>query len=189
VLWLLLEVAAYFALTPYPATRRVLGALFVMSLLLCRLASQTCQQRRGLMWGIASIHVALGLFAFTVDLEWYEGQKTMAAELAQECREKQPAAAIWYYGIEAFSFYGDQLGMKSLLANDKTPAAGDWVLVFGRYEKDFFPKHPAYPRCVRVGWREVAAILPVRSDYQSGKVAFLRREGSAFRVALYRVER
>ena len=42
LLWLGLEALAYFPLTPFPATRRVLGPLVVLTLLVGRLAARAC---------------------------------------------------------------------------------------------------------------------------------------------------
>ncbi len=53
--WLGLEIAAYFPLTPFPAVRRVLGILIVMTLLIGRYAAQTgCPTRRRLPYARSS---------------------------------------------------------------------------------------------------------------------------------------
>src|SRR5262249_52368722 len=57
LLWLGLEVAGYFALSPFAATRRVLGVLVVITLLAGRLASRTRRARPGSVpvWEITAL--------------------------------------------------------------------------------------------------------------------------------------
>src|SRR5262249_30822710 len=63
VLWLGLELGAHFALTPFPAVRRVMGIAVVGTLVAGHLASRTARTpaRRQLVWGIAAFSALLGL--------------------------------------------------------------------------------------------------------------------------------
>ena len=186
VLWLLLEIAGYFALSPYPATRRVLGVVVVAMLLTCRLASRTCQGRIGLVWGIVGVNFLLGLSLFAVDLNTTWAQKQIAVELARECRRQETNANVWYFGSGTFEFYGGRLGMRRVKAPEAAISAGDWVLVVKGFEPAF-SRHPVFARCVREDTREWPSILPVRSEYQFGNVAIAREEGPQIRVTRYRV--
>jgi len=185
IFWLLLEIAGYFALSPYPAARRILGVAVIGMLLVCRQAARTCGSRPGLIWGIVGFNFLLGLLLFAVDFNWYYGQKVMARDLAGECRKDGPAG-IWYFGNGAFEFYGDRLGMKRLIAPESAVSPGDWVLVAEGFDPAF-SRHPISSRCVFHSAREWNSALPVRSQYQYGNVAVQRQEGPIVRVALYRV--
>jgi hypothetical protein len=185
-LWLLLEVAGYFALSPYPATRRVLGVAVLGTLLACRLAARTCADRAGLVWGVAGLNFLLGLLLFAVDFGWYYGPEVMAHDLAGECRRQGPAAKVWYFGNGTFEFYAGPLGMRRVVGPDAPVASGDWVLVVNGFEPSY-SQHPVSSRCVFQGVREWRSILPVRSQYQFGNVALARQETPLARVTLYRV--
>jgi hypothetical protein len=185
-LWLLLEIAGYFALSPYPATRRVLGVAVLGTLLACRLAARTCAGRAGLIWGVAGLNFLLGLLLFAVDFGWYYGPKVMARDLAGECRRQGPGAKVWYFGNGTFEFYAEALGMRRVVVPDAPVAPGDWVLVVSGFESSY-SRHPIASRCVYQGVREWRPILPVRSQYQFGNVALVRQETPLARVTLYRV--
>jgi hypothetical protein len=186
VLWLLLEIAGYFALSPYPATRRVLGVAVLGTLLACRLAARTCADRARLIWGVAGLNFLLGLLLFAVDFVWYYGPEVMARELAGECHRQGPGGKVWYFGNGTFEFYAEALGMRRVVVPDAPVAHGDWVLVVGGFESSY-AKHPIASRCVFQGVREWRSILPVRSQYQFGNVALVRQEKPLLRVTLYRV--
>jgi len=186
ILWLLLEIGGYFALSPYSATRRVLGIVAVGTLLTCRLATLTCRNRAGLIWGIAGINFLLGLFLFAVDFNFYYGQQGMARNLASECRKQDHGANIWYFGNGTFEFYGEQLGMRRLIAPGAVVSSGDWVLVVNGFEASY-SRHPISSRCVLQGTREWNSILPLRSQYQYGHAALARLDEPLMQVSLYRV--
>ena len=75
VSWLLLEVAGYFALSPFLGVRRVMGIVVVATLLAGRLASRTCRTpgQRRLVTAIAIGNVTLALFFYAVDLRKAQG--------------------------------------------------------------------------------------------------------------------
>lgn len=185
-LWLLLEIAGYFALSPYPATRRVLGIVVLGTLLICRLAARTTGLRTQRIWGIVGINFLLGLLLFAVDFNWYHGHQVMAQALARECQEQVATANIWYFGNGTFEFYGERVGMKRPMAPEAAVSSGDWVLVVDGFES-VFSQHPISSRCVVQGVREWSSILPVRSQYQYGNVALERQEEPLRRVTVYRI--
>jgi hypothetical protein len=191
VLWLALEIAGYFVLSPYPAARRIIGLVVPGLLLTFRLAARTDGSGSAgaspsrTIWGMVGFSLLLGLLSFVVDRSGYQGQKTATQELAGECHRKAPTAKVWFFGNGAFEFYGEPLGMKRLIADQTPVAPGDWVLVVQEFE-EYYSRHPVASRCVLEGVREWDSVLPLRSQYQVGGVALARREESLVRVTVYR---
>jgi hypothetical protein len=184
--WLLLEVVCYFFISPYPATRRVIGLAVVGTLLACRLAARGHEGKGGLVWGTVALNFLLGALLFAVDFNGYYGQEVMARDLARECREQRPGGNVWYFANGTFEFYADHAGMRRLVMSDAAVSSGDWVLVVGGFEPDY-ARHPVSSRCVFEDVREWKSVLPVRSQYQFGNVALVRQDAPLLRVTLYRV--
>lgn len=187
VLWLALEVAAYFALSPYPATRRVIGIVVIGTLLACRLASRLDSSLQKPIWEVVGLNAVLALFLFAMDCNWYDAQRTAAQDLAAFCKQQEPNAKVWYFGNGAFEFYAECLGMSRLLAFDRDVKPGDWVLIVGGFEPEF-ARHPIATRCVPQSGYEFTLALPVRSQYQYGNVAITRQVGPSVRVSVARVQ-
>jgi hypothetical protein len=187
VLWLLLEVLGYFALSPHSAIRRIMGITFVASLLSCRLAARTCRARQGLLWGACAFNLLMALFLFGVDAMNYQGQKDLAENLVQEFHRQHPDATIWSYGYGSFAFYGERAGMKSLANSETRVSAHDWVMVLEFFE-DRFASKPAGSRCVFTGRREWTPSIPLRSRIQSGGAAVTHLEEPVLRVGLFQVQ-
>ncbi len=130
-LWLGLEVVSYFALTTFPAARRVLGMVVVMTVLNGRLASRTCRgaARAAVLPGVIIGGLALGGLYFGVDLCEAMSQKEAAEEAAHWIRWRQPDATIWYVGHWGFQFYAERAGLKPVVPNRSKLRAGDWLVV------------------------------------------------------------
>src|SRR5207248_659045 len=106
VLWLGLEVLGYFALSPFPAVRLVLGLVVVGTLLVGRLAERTCRSpgRAGLVWVAVAASVVLGVGFYGVDLWEARAQKLAAERAAQWVRalSAKTGGTVWCAG--AFGF-------------------------------------------------------------------------------------
>jgi hypothetical protein len=191
VLWLGLEVAAYPALTPFPAVRRVLGILVVATLLTGRLAARTCRAPAERRWvqGVALGGIVLGLGVYGVDLRdgWAEREAAEAA--ARVVRQHQPGETIWYVGHWGFQFYAEQAGMKPVVPGRSLLRAGDWLVLpderIIRQEVDW-DKDRLCP------WGEplvVQDLLPLRtvSCYYGGAAPVEHHEGPRRTVQVYRV--
>jgi hypothetical protein len=188
VLWLMAELTGYFVLTPYPAVRRILGVVTVLTLLLGRLAARTCvsRPRRALVWGAAVVSALTGLLAFAVDFSAYRTEERLAGIVEQYVHERDPGARIWYVSPSggAFCFYADRLGLGWL-----TPRAalrpGDWIAVLEkRYHEPtgyFVGKN-----WIRASTLAVEVSLPLRSCYQYGSAALAHSEGAVAEMTLYR---
>jgi hypothetical protein len=146
VLWLGLEVAGFFALTPFPAVRRVLGVVVVATLLAGRLAARSGRApgRTHLIHGIAGFSAAVGL-AFAA-LDFWEGwtEKSLVERAAACVRAEDPDGTVWFVGHWGFQFYAEHQGMRPVitywvpyqgerdyvvLPEASHLKAGDWLVV------------------------------------------------------------
>ncbi len=117
LLWLGLEVAGFFMLTPFPAVRRVLGLVVVATLLAGRLASRTCRApaRRRLVLGIAGFSAFLGLGFAALDAWEGWAERSLAEGAAAWVRDRGDRGDVWYVGHWGFQFYAERSGMRPVI--------------------------------------------------------------------------
>jgi hypothetical protein len=136
--WFAIELAGYFALTPFPAARRLIGLTVVGGLLVARLANRAVRvdpARRPAAWTIVfAIHASLAVTAIdTVDAY----PEKVAAERAQRATADRPdGSTVWYAGHWGFQFYCERAGMRPLVPGQSVLAQGDYVVL---------PIHPDTP--------------------------------------------
>jgi hypothetical protein len=183
-LWLALEVLGYFALTPYPAVRRILGVVVVAALLVGRLAARA-DRRAALGWGAAGVSAALGLLCFLADREAYHAEQQAVGRALRHIRRRDPEATVWYHGVGCFEFYAGRAGLRLVPLSGPGPRRGDWLVVLPRRRGVAVPTP-------RPGWgapcevTHVRGALPVRSAYQIGGTPIQPRGGPLVEIDLYR---
>jgi hypothetical protein len=198
-IWLLLEIAGYFALSPIPAARRLPGILIAGTLLMGRLASQTCRSasRRRLLHGALVGSIILGLLYYVVDLRDASTEKLAVEYVAQKIAEVNSADKhrraeenIWYVGRWGFQYYAEGLGMKPVVPDESRFQEGDWLVVS---EGPYFPQPVAeqiskFPMEL-VGQLHVGDSLPLRTmiGYYNSGIPLVHHEGPRRSVSLYRV--
>jgi len=127
--WLVLELAGYVALSPFPAVRRTLGVLLVLTLLVGRVMGQRHDRSR-LFKGIILLNVALGLLFFVVDV--YDARAQMlGARAAANHVAASGGGRAWYAGHWGFQFYAEETGMTPLVPGESILQAGDWLVIAG----------------------------------------------------------
>jgi hypothetical protein len=184
LLWFLLEVAGYFALTPYIGTRRIIGVTLIGTLLACRLLARAPAPSPRLIGMAVAFNAILAVVLTGVDTAMYHGSRVVAERAARHCRKADPDATLWCVGKGAAEFYGVRAGMKWLDTDHAVP--GDWVIVFKGYESDFTARGME-GRCTPgevVRWRSPVAAM---SAYQAGNLALSRNEPTEVFARLWRV--
>jgi hypothetical protein len=191
VLWLGLEIVGYFALTPFPAVRRVLGVVVVGTLLVGRLASRAVRvsERRRLVGAVVGLNVLLGLLFLGVDLHEASGEKA-AAEGAAAWIEQQgpPEGAVWYVGHWGFQYYAERAAMKPVVPNRSRLHAGDWLVVpDDRLEQQHITVDET--RTELAHQLEVVDGWPLRTVicYYGGSTPLEHHDGPRVRVQIYRI--
>ena len=103
--WLVLEVLGYFALTPFPAARRVIGVTVAVGVLAARFVSRTSRanpDRRPPRW-VVPFGVLAGVLVAALDTYDALPEKVYAGRSAAVVRERSPDARVWYVGHWGFS--------------------------------------------------------------------------------------
>jgi hypothetical protein len=193
LLWLLLEVAAYFALSPYPAVRRVMGVTVVGVLMAGRLAACTCRrpQRRQLVWASALASAVLGLVVFELDRSYYRAEKKLVDHAGREIGQRDPGARVWYCGNGTFEFYAERAGFRRFEAGLQHAQLreGDWVVAID--ERAGTPiSHLAPFVAEEVAAIPIASRWPMQSrPFHFGGAALQHHEGPLVRGRIFRVTR
>jgi hypothetical protein len=193
--WLVLELIAYFALTPFPAARRVMGLFVISTLLVGRLAAQTCTspERLGLVRAIVLGGAALGLLFYGVDLTDAFAQKRAPEAAAQYIAEqidgdRSTDPTIWYVGHWGFQFYAERLGMKPVVPDLSVLRSGDWLVVpEERWEQQQIIIDPDAAHEEReIAIEDALPLRTVRCFY-GGYVPLEHHKGPRIRVTIYRI--
>lgn len=190
--WLLIEIAAYFILTPFPAGRRIIGIAIVSTLILAKSNSQRAQFRS---LGFGWFGIGLGLFVFAVDA--WDARPEM--ELAQKADAiiKGQGGNKWFNGHWGFQYYCERAGMKPVVPDQSLLEPGDW-LVFPEIPDDdgfYRPYHGGAK--FRPDERFLERIETLKSDdwlsattiptLYGGRFPFIGRKHPRLQIVIYKV--
>jgi hypothetical protein len=214
--WLGVELAGYFALTPFPAVRRVMGLIVVSTLLLGRLAARSIwssepltategvRQKNSLLVAVAGAGITLGLMFYVVDMHDAFAEKRAAEAAARFIRNQDPTGRIWYIGHWGFQHYAERAGMEPVVPSgvpgrlrklgisESTLHPGDWLV---KPVPDTRPDQQRI-RVDRVRARFVVSLptedpvpVPLRTVqcFYGGFCPLEHHEGPRFLVEIYRV--
>ncbi|MCI0455469.1 MAG: hypothetical protein L0Z62_00650 [Gemmataceae bacterium] len=188
--WGLLELAGYFALTPFPAARRVLGLFVAAVMLTGRLASRPGRSPvpGAVIWAVTGGAVTLGLLFYTTDLREAQSGQEVARRAAREVAERAPGGTVWHAATWGLRFHAESAEMKLLMPGRSRLRCGDWLIV---------PEPPlAHPGVclasaplVLEGEVAVGDALPLRTvwGYYGGSVPLEHHRGPRVGLRLYRV--
>ena len=188
--WWMLEIVAYFGLSPIPAVRRVLALLVVTTLLIGRLALQAPGPGSILVRRAAFGSMLLGLLFYAVDF-----RDAFVEELAVEKCEHQiaaigPTATTWYVARWGFQHYAEQAGMKPVLPDQSDFQPGDWLVIS---DSVYFPK-PVAAHISRYKIDPVTQVvvedrLPLQTalGYYNSGIPIQHHEGPRRTVKIYRI--
>jgi 4-amino-4-deoxy-L-arabinose transferase-like glycosyltransferase len=188
-LWLILELVAYFPLTPFPAARRVMGLLLAATLIVGRWTSLTCRSRprRRLVTAVVTFGVLLGLGFAGLDFREAVAER-QAAEGATALARAHQAGTIWYLGHWGFQHYAERAGLKPVVANESRLHKGDWVLV---PDEHVYRQRAAFRRrdMELIATYRVEDVIPFRTvrNFYGGRAPLAHREGPRALVRVYRV--
>jgi hypothetical protein len=113
VSWLLIELAGYFVISPYPAVRRLIGFGIAAALLAARSASLRAAEpdaRSGARVAIA-FGLALGVLFFGAELADARARRAVIARAVERLPQLGARAdreAIWYVGHWELQFYAER---------------------------------------------------------------------------------
>jgi hypothetical protein len=197
--WLLIELAGYFALTPFPAARRVFGLAVVGGILTAATASRLGRIRRSRRtprWLLA-FGIAAGVAVAAIDTFDAYAEKVCAEEAAAATAGRPASSRVWFAGHWGFQFYCERAGMRPVVPGESVLAPGDFLVL---------PVHPGNDRFYRphIGavpiepnwwvaepvaefvWDDWLSAQTVPNFY-GGYVPVVGRDHPRLRVVVYRV--
>jgi len=182
--WLGLEIAGYFVLTPWPAVRRVIGCLVVLTLLVARGA---VIRSRAAMLFAAACGVCLALAFEMIDIENGGIERDAVAAIDAQIRDANYGGTVWFLGHRGWQFYAERAGWRPVDPGFTVVRSGDWLVVpdaeFGGARVTIPPS--ADP----VGEIQFWSRLPLGTIpyYYGTNAAVRKREGPFMTVALYQM--
>lgn len=186
--WLVLELLGAFALSPFPASRRVIGFACVLALMIGRLSSRTgLDPRIARVCAIAG--VAYALLMFGVQLNETCAARNAAHEVVDREKQRGESGSCWYYAWHGFDYYADRNGLKPLQLNQILPKPGDRLAVLDVSDlRNVIDRQP---------WLVLEPLEVVETDdgfhlqsapgYSAGATPLEHRSGPSVRILIYRV--
>jgi hypothetical protein len=191
--WLLIELAAFLAFTPFMAARRIMGLMVVAAMLVGRLAAGTLPQagiRRSLDWVVA-VNAAAGAIFYAADACDAVAQKKAAgvARALVARIDQAGGGRVWYLGHWGFQYYAERERMRAVLPGESALRKGDWLVEPDEHVDRALIAFP--PGAVSLTHQiDLDDDVPWRSVpmYYRGDVPLAPVDGPRLRVRIYRVE-
>jgi hypothetical protein len=190
LLWLGIEIAWYFLISPTPAARRVLGLSIPGIVLLGRLANRTCTAGRGRRWVIVSAFASamLGFLFFAVDRQEACASERAAGIALHGPYQPEPGRSAWVVDQHGFGFDTLRAGLKSLILDQSNPVRGDVVFIsteFAAITGEISQRFDLR----EIGRIVVADGLTLRTypNFYAGSAPLRHLEGPRYTVRAYRV--
>jgi hypothetical protein len=197
--WVIVELAGYFALTPFPAARREIGVSIALGILAARAASRAGRawpERRAPRW-LLPFTIAVGLLVAALDAFDAWPEKELANQAAALVRKNSPGRRTWFVGHWGFQYYCERAGMIPVVPGQSILEPGD-CLVLPLYPDDVNFYRP-YPGAVTIHpppdavaliaslvWEDWLSAQTIPNFY-GGTEPVLGRDHPRLRVGIYRV--
>jgi 4-amino-4-deoxy-L-arabinose transferase-like glycosyltransferase len=197
--WVVLELAVYFLLTPFPAARRLIGLTIAMGILTARFVSRTQRLSRHTPPWIVAFGIAAGVGIAALDTYDAYPEKVLAERAAATIRSQSPDTRIWYAGHWGFQFYCERAGMQPLIPGQSRLDPGDYLVLplfpdgagFHRPDSIHTPRRPPDEVLEPVSelfwndWLSARTIPP----FYGGEEPITGRDHPRLRIGIYRVTR
>lgn len=185
--WIALEVLGYFALSPFPAVRRVLGVPLPLTLLIGRIAIRNGLVQRGVgcAYFSAGLSVALGLLYQAVDCWDAMAPQRAAAEAVKWIRERDAMPRTWCVGLHAFPYHAEREGLMPLMAGSDVHM-GDWLVWSEAWERATGTAPTQLPRLHRIALTDCLS-LRTQLDYYSSGRPLRHHEGPRYVLHIARI--
>lgn len=191
VAWLAIEIGVYFATSPFPAVRRVLGVIVVSTLLAGGLASRRVALRPGAVpaVGLAACSALLGFVFWSVDALEARAQETAATAAVATIRGIEPRPTIWFAGHWGFQYYAEREGMRAVVPDVSKLSRGDWLVLPREVHRQEFRLEAADARLVETLEAPRVLGLATGHGYYGESVPLSHLAGPRLHTDLFRMLR
>ncbi|HEY8156603.1 MAG TPA: hypothetical protein VII72_20920 [Myxococcota bacterium] len=192
--WLLLEIAGFFLISPYPAVRRVIGIGVAATLLAARAASlrRSEPDARAGVRVAAVFGLALCALYFGADLSDARARRALAARIVERLPQLGADAqheTVWYNGHWELQFFLAQAGMRPVIAGRSQLRPQDWLILSEQmaapplsFPGDRFRQQDELVAASRSPW----STIPI---YYDGPIPLRRQPEIQASVRIFRVTR
>jgi hypothetical protein len=201
VSWVLLELGGYYALTPFPAARRVIGWSVAFALLAARTVSRVNRarpDRQPPQW-IVPLGVTVGLLVSALVTFDALPEKLLAERAAESVKAHSPHGTVWYAGHWGFQYYCERNGMRPAIDGKTIAEPGDilvWPLIpdpEGFYRPNNINVPPPPPSGVAellevFVWEDGLSAQTIPNFY-GGQDPIVGRDHPRLKLGVYRVTR
>jgi hypothetical protein len=163
LVWVAIELVGFFALSPFPALRRLIGLNVALVGALGRIAmrpSAGAPSSGNRVRNIATFGVLLALLFAVTDLGDALTRRRgvlQGIERIEALRAGQGGGTPWFVGHWGFRYYADRGGLRALIPNESMLREGDWLVI---------PRGVNQPRLRRSPAElERVEVLAVRSEW------------------------
>lgn len=199
--WVLVELAGYYVLTPFPAARRVIGVSIAIGLLAARTVSRMNRVRATAgppQWIVPLITAVSLLVTALVTFDAFP-EKVLAERAGKMPQVREQDATVWYAGHWGFQYYCERTGMKPVIDGKTIAEPGDylvWPLIpdhagFYRPNNLSVPRPPPATAAELIAiyeWDDVLSAQTIPNFY-GGTEPIVGRDVPRLRVGLYRITR
>lgn len=127
--WLAIELIGYFALTPWPAVRRVLGIAIVSTLVVAGTSQATRFDRRK-VWFAVVCSIALALLYQAIEIENGTIERDAVSTIDARIRQVDSQPRVWFTGHRGWQFFAERAGWQALdFRQSQLLRPGDWLVV------------------------------------------------------------
>jgi len=182
--WLGLELATYFAVSPFGAVRRTQGLAIVTLLLIGRALAKT--QPEPCIRAVrvaAACGIALGLGYQGLDL--YEARVSRTAARESATLALSPGGEGWYTGHWGFAFYAESEGLSPIVPDHSEIGHRDRIVVPQTVARQRIDEaDPDFELVQELYWDD-ALRLTTMGGYYSGRYPIRHRSGPRFVTKIY----
>lgn len=145
--WFVLEVGTYFAVTPFPAARRVLGITVVLTLLALRawVRLKRIEPRLKAAGWVLTAGLLTGLGVAAIDVWDALPERELPRRAAELARDRGYPGRGYFIGHWGMQYYAEQSGLRIVVPGRTRFEPGDWLLVPVNPDgRDFFRPNGAW---------------------------------------------
>lgn len=188
LVWVLLELAAVFVVSPFLAARRLIGLSIVLLLTLGRLAGTLSRVTTIALVAAGALH---GLLFFVSDLTDARARRSVHAALPSALAQMgadRSRETVWFIGHWEFQYYAEAAGLVPVVPDVSFLARGDWLIIPLGVDRQ--PFHLPPQTVIGPADFEAFNVWPWSTlpAFYSGPVPLRRQPETQLQILIYRID-